>query len=93
MKEYIVVTRGEGEVFQSVKTEKELAELWETNDEVGYLDEILAFQFNSDTKTMEPVDVYQLATAYLRERNEMEQEYRDYCEAWNEYGPDFESMN
>ena len=87
MQKYFVITTDGEEQFESVKTEKELAELWETNDEVGYLDEIIAFRY-VDGK-MERVNVYKIASAYLKERDEIRQEYEDYCEMVNEYGYDY----
>jgi len=91
MDSYVTVIKCDGETFVSVKTRRELALRWEENDECGYLDEeIIAFQYNDATKQMEKVNVYEIAREYLRERDEIEQEYRDYCDLVNEYGYDYQ---
>ena len=91
-KKYFTIVMIDGEQCPSVKTEKELAEYWETNDLCGCYDEIVAFTYNADTQTMERVNVYDVAQNYLNQRNAIQQEYEDYCEAVNEYGLNFESM-
>ena len=93
MKKYFVIVDFDGELCESVKTEKELAELWETDDIAGIYTEIIAFEFNAETKAMERVNVYDIAQAYLNQRNAIEAEYREYCENVNEYGLNFEGMD
>lgn len=88
---YVVYTKCEDEEDFSMKTLKELAELWETDQIAGIFSEIKAFSYDSKAG-FTPVDVYKLATDYLAERKAIQDEYEEYCEAVNEYGYDFEYM-
>ena len=85
MSTYLVQTKCDGEIFCSVKTLPELANLYQLNNDAGYLDDIVAFditEFGNPVK----IDIYDTVAPYLEQRQWMEQEYRDYCEMVNEYG-------
>ena len=89
MKQYFVITKDGEDIYYSVKTEKELAELWDMNDECGYLDEIIAYTYDAEKRQMEQVNVYDIACAYLNERRAIQEEYEEYTEYVNEYGYDY----
>lgn len=88
MKKYFVQTKIDGETFSSIKTEKELAELWENDNECGYLDGLVAFDIDTFGQPKQ-VNVYEIATEYIKGRDEMQREYEDYCETVREYGYDY----
>ena len=99
MDKYFVVTvirEFEDGPFYSVKNTKELAELWQCNDDTGAYDEIIAYKYDVDNGEMVKVNVYDIASAYLSEREEMQREYEEYTETVNEYGydyvPDYETV-
>ena len=85
MKEYFVKVFVDGDMSCSVENVKELSELWENNNECGYLDSIIAY----DPDTMKEVNVYDIAKAYISIRDERQREYEEYCEYINEYGYDY----
>lgn len=87
MEKYVVLTKVDGEYDLSIKNERELAELWESDNESGYLDELKAYQYINGKMT--EVDVENIATNYLRNWEEMQREYEDYCETVREYGYDY----
>lgn len=87
MENYFVITTIDGEQFESVKNTRELAEHWQSNDDAGYCDDIVAYAYRNGE--MVKVNVYEIATEYLNEREEIHREYEDYCETVNEYGYDY----
>lgn len=87
MEKYVVLTKVDGEYDLSIKNEMELAELWESDNESGYIDELKAYQYINGKMT--EVDVENIATNYLRNWEEMQREYEDYCETVREYGYDY----
>lgn len=89
MKEYFVITFIDGEQTNRVMSEHELAHLWQDDEDAGYIDVLLAYRFNAETSKMEQVNVYEVATNYLKGEREVQQEYEDYCETVNEYGYDY----
>ena len=91
MKSYLVQIEFDGEMSSRMMTERELADHWETDDIAGIGYKYFAFDVDTFGKAV-PVDVYEIVQAVLADKREMEREYRDYCEAVNEYGYDFESM-
>ena len=88
MKQYFVVARADEELFQNVKNERELAELWEMDNNCGVYNEIKAWEYVDGE--MKPVDVEEIAMAYLREQREIQEEYEEYTEMVNEYGYDYD---
>ena len=92
MKMYLIQTRCGDETFSNVMNEKKLADLYEDDQICGYLDEIIAFDL-SDFGNPLRVDVYNVVQPILENKRWMEQEYRDYCDAVNEYGLDFEGVD
>ena len=89
MKKYLVQIRFDGEISSSVMSERELADLWEQDDISGIGYEFAAFDVDTFGEPIK-INVYKTVQKILREKREIEQEYRDYCEAVNEYGYDFE---
>ena len=87
MKNYFVVTKAGEDVFQSVRTERELAELWQLDSDCGAYDSIEAWEYVNGG--LQAVNVYEVATAFLKEQDEMRKEYEDYCETVSEYGYDY----
>lgn len=86
MKEYFVTVESYGNTYHSVETEKSLAELWEQDQEAGFLDSIVAY----DADTLARVNVYEIASAYLAEQKAIQDEYEEYTEYVNEYGYDYQ---
>ena len=90
MKKLFVTYKCCDEEIQTAMTEQELANLYDYDEECGCIEgEILAFEYNADTKQMERVDVYDIVKPILEQKRWAEQEYRDYCEMVNEYGYDY----
>ena len=87
MKNYFVITIIDGEQYESVKNTRELANLWDENQECGYISDIIAYAYENGQMVKQ--NVYEIATAYLREQREIQQEYEDYCETVREYGYDY----
>lgn len=86
MKQYFVICRVDNDESYSVETEKSLAELWESNDDAGYIEEIEAYDPQDN---MRKIDVYEVARSYIVRREESQREYEEYCEYINEYGYDY----
>ena len=84
MKKYCVLTKCCGEYGLEIKNTRELAELWESDNECGYLDELKAYEYINGKMT--EVNVYEIAREYLNERDEIQKEYEEYTEYVNEYG-------
>lgn len=92
MKSYLVQIKFDGEVTSRMMTERELADHWETDDIAGIGCEYKAYDVDTFGQVT-PINVYDTVQEILKGKREMEQEYRDYCEAVNEYGYDFEGRN
>ena len=88
MTTYLVQTKCDGEIFCSVKTIQELADLYELDQVAGFLDGIVVYDISEYDHPVK-VDLYDTIAPYLENRRWMEQEYRDYCEMVNEYGYDY----
>ena len=91
MKTYLVQILFEGEMTSKMMTENQLADAWEQDDIAGIGMQFKAFDVDTFGQ-ITPVNVYEIVSEVLENRRWMEQEYRDYCEAVNEYGYDFESV-
>lgn len=91
MKTYLVQITLDGETSSKMMTERELARHWENNDIAGIGYEYAAFDVSEFGKA-EPVNVYDIAQEVLGQIRWEQEEYRDYCEAVNEYGYNFESQ-
>ena len=92
MEKYHVITIIEGETTQSIKNTRELAELWREDQDCGMIDTLIAFRYNPVTATMEQINVYEVATEYLNEQEEMQKEYDEYTEYVEEYGYDYQDQ-
>ena len=92
MKKYLVQIRVDGETSSRIMTERELADLWETEDLAGVGYDFTTYDIDIFGHVSE-VDTWSVVKPVLENKRWMEQEYRDYCEAVNEYGYDFESMD
>ena len=91
MKTYLVQIKFDGEVTVKMMTERELADHWEMNDLAGIGCEYAAFDVDDFGKAV-PINVYDTVKEVLDQKRWEQQEYRDYCEAVNEYGYGFEGM-
>ena len=89
MKSYLVQITLDGESTSRMMTERELADRWEEDDLAGIGCEFAAFDVDTFGQVT-PINVYDTVQEILKDKREMEQEYRDYCDAVNEYGYDFE---
>ena len=83
MKKYFVVCKIGGDECYSVETTKTLADMLETDDEAGYIDDITVYDPQAEMKV---VDAYEVTKGYRERRAAMQAEYEDYCETVNEYG-------
>lgn len=91
MKTYFVQIRFDGETISKMMTERELAHHWEENDIAGIGCEYAAFDVSEFGKA-KPINVYDTVQEVLGQIRWEQQEFRDYCEAVNEYGYGFEGM-
>jgi hypothetical protein len=91
-RDYLVQIRFEGEVFSKIMTGYELADRYETEAEAGIGEEYAAFDIR-DFGNPVRVSVYDIVMPIIDHKRWMEQEYRDYCDAVNEYGYDFEGRD
>ena len=87
-KEYLVITIIEGEREISVMTVQELANLYQTNEDAGYIDQIIAYKLDDQNNPVK-LNVYEEVYEYLNEQREIQREYEEYSEYVNEYGYDY----
>ena len=85
-KEYLLRTVCEGIRQSSIKTGKQIADIYDYDQEIGVYSSIEVY----DLDTLEKIGLDKLVTPILENKRWMEQEYRDYCENVREYGLDFE---
>lgn len=91
-KQYMVQIRSDGETYCFMMTGRELADRYEYEQEIGIGEEYAAFDVSTFGAPV-AVNVYDLTRQILEQKRCVEQEYRDYCEAVNEYGYDFEGRD
>ena len=89
-KQYMVQIKLDGEISCKMMTGRELADRYDYEQEIGIGEEYEAFDVSRFGEPVR-VNVYELVSEILDQKRWMDQEYRDYCEAVNEYGYDFES--
>ena len=92
MKKYLVQIKFDGEIISAMMTDRELADHWETNEIAGIGLEYAAFDVDTFGQVTQ-INVYETVQEVLGQKRWMEQEYRDYCDAVNEYGDDFEGRD
>lgn len=89
-REYLLKVTVDGETSASIETGRKIAELYETDRECGYMDNMEVWDIRSDPVK---IDLEELVGPILENKRWIEQEYRDYCDAVNEYGYDFEGRD
>lgn len=88
-REYLLKTVSDGIRQSSIKTGKQIADIYDFDQEVGIYTSMEVYDLDTLTK----IDLDELVTPILENKRWMEQEYRDYCENIREYGLDFEGRN
>lgn len=88
-KEYLLKTVCEDIKQASIKTGKQIADIYEMDQIAG----IYASMEVWDLDTMKRISLLDLVEPILSNKRWMEQEYRDYCDNVNEYGYDFEGRD
>ena len=89
---FFVQIRFDGETWSRMMTGRELADRYETDAEAGIGEEYAAFDVSSFGNPVR-INVYELVHPIIERKRWMDQEYRDYCDAVNEYGYDFEGRD
>lgn len=89
-KQYLVKITIDGEVSNSIETGRRIAEIYEEDQYAGMYQSIDVWDIDGDPK---PISLLDLVRPILENKRWMEQEYRDYCDAVNEYGYDFEGRD
>lgn len=90
-KQYLLKTFIENEIFYSVLTGREIADRYEENQIAGIYDSMTVWSLDGDNP--ERINLLDLVEPILENKRWMEHEYRDYCDAVNEYGYDFEGRD
>lgn len=88
-REYLLKTVCDGIKQASVKTGKQIADIYETDQIAGIYSSMVVY----DLDTLKEISLSELVDPILENRRWMEQEYRDYCENVREYGLDFEGRD
>ena len=86
--EYLLKTVCEGIRQASVKTGRQIADIYETDQIAGIFSSMEVWDIRSVK-----IDLYDLVDPILAQKRWMEQEYQAYCENVNEYGLDFEGRD
>lgn len=87
-REYLLKTVCDGIRQSSIKTGKQIADIYDYDQEIGIYSSMEVY----DLDTLKQIDLGELVTPILANKRWMEQEYRDYCENVREYGLNFEGM-
>ena len=88
-KEYLLKTVCDDIKQASVKTGKQIAEIYDMDQLCGIYSSMEVW----DLDTMKRISLLDLVEPILEQKRWVEQEYRDYCDAVNEYGYDFEGRD
>ena len=88
-REYLLKTVCDGIRQSSIKTGRQIADIYET-DQIAC---IYASMTVIDLDTLKEISLLDLVEPILADKHWHEQEYRDYCDAVNEYGYDFEGRD
>lgn len=88
-KEYLLKTVCEDIKQSSIKTGKQIAEIYDMDQLCGIYSSMEVW----DLDTMKRISLLDLVEPILNQKRWMDQEYRDYCDAVNEYGYDFEGRD
>lgn len=88
-KEYLLKTVCEDIKQASIKTGKQIADIYEMDQIAGIYSTMEVWDLDS----MKKISLLGLVEPILDNKRWMEQEYRDYCDAVNEYGYDFEGRD
>lgn len=83
MKEYFVICKIDGDECYSIETTESLADMLETDNEAGCIDDITVYDPQAG---MKKVDAYEVTKEYREQKAAMQAEYEEYCETVNEYG-------
>ena len=89
-REYLLKTVCDGIKQSSIKTARQIADIYETDQIAGGIYDSMTV---IDLDTLQEISLTDLVEPILANKRWMEQEYRDYCDAVNEYGYDFEGRD
>ena len=89
LREYLLRTVCDGIRQSSIKTGKQIADIYDTDQIAGIYDSMTVI----DLDTLKEISLLDLVEPILDNKRWMEQEYRDYCDNVNEYGLDFEGRD
>ena len=79
MKKYLVQTMVDGELFSSIKTEKELAHHWETAYIADFDEESVAYDISMYDHPVK-VSIEEIARPIIEQERWMQEEYYQYCQ-------------
>lgn len=89
-KRYLFKARIEDEQILSIETGKRIAEIYDEDQLCGIYSDMEVWDVSGEPERISLLD---LVGPILEQKRWMEQEYRDYCDAVNEYGYDFEGRD
>jgi hypothetical protein len=90
-KQYLFKARIDDEQIISIETGKRIAEIYEQDQICGIYGDMEVWDVSG--KEPKRISILDLVGPILNQKRWMEQEYRDYCDAVNEYGYDFEGRD
>ena len=88
-KEYLLKTECDDIRQASIKTGRQIADIYEMDQIADIYSSLTVY----DLETLQKISLLDLVEPILNQKRWMEQEYRDYCDAVNEYGYDFEGRD
>ena len=86
-RKYLFRARIDDELILSIETAERIAEIYEEDQLSGIYGDMEVWDVSGEPKEINYLD---LVKPILEHKRWMEREYRDYCDAVNEYGYDFE---
>lgn len=89
--QYLLRSVMDDEVFHNVLTGREIADRYETDQIAGIYNSMTVWKLDGDEP--QKIRILDLVNPILENKRWMEQEYRDNCDAVNEYGYDYEGVN
>lgn len=84
-REYLLKIKLDGEVSFRIATGREIAQIYEEDQMAGIYDELTVYDLRSEPAK---ISLHEIVDPILADKKWQEQEYRDYCDAVNEYGYD-----
>lgn len=88
-KEYLLKTECDGIKQASIKTGKQIADIYDYDQLADIYSSLRVYDLDS----LKEISLLNLVEPILAQKRWMEQEYRDYCDNVSEYGLDFEGRD